>query len=97
MGELLDGLLSQRPLQTGTRVGRLVNEWHRVVGERLARESAPTGLEGGTLTVAVASSAWGTQLEFLSKEVADKVNTELGSEQVRRVRIVVAPERLRHP
>lgn len=97
LGDLLDGLLAQRPLQTGARVGRLVNDWGRVVGQRLADESAPAGLEGGTLTIAVRSSAWGTQLEFLADEVRRKVNTELGSQEVKRVRIVVAPDRLSGP
>ena len=94
LGDLLDGLLAQRPLQTGARVGRLVNEWERVVGDRLAAESAPAGLENGTLTIAVRSSAWGTQLEFLADEVRAKVNAELGSEEVKRVRVTVTPERL---
>ena len=97
IGELMDGLLAQRPLATGARVGRLVNDWSAVVGDRLGAESAPIGLENGVLTIVARSSAWGTQLEFLSKEILAKVNTELGSEVVKRVRITVAPDRLPSP
>ncbi len=95
IGDIVTGLLGSREFASGAKIGRLVQDWAAVVGERLATESAPVSLDGGTLVVATRSAAWGTQLEFLSADIARKVNGELGSEAVKRVRIVVAPDRVK--
>ncbi len=95
IGDIVSGLLGSREFSSGAKVGRLVQDWAGVVGERLAAESAPAALDGGTLVVATRSAAWGTQLEFLSADIAGKVNERLGSRVVARVRVVVAPERVK--
>jgi predicted nucleic acid-binding Zn ribbon protein len=90
IGNIVAGLLQRREFASGTQVGRLAASWTTVVGERLAEETAPTKLEGGTLTVSASSGAWGTQVQFLADEVRKKANESLGSEVVVRVRVVVA-------
>lgn len=89
IGEILEGLLQRREFATGTQVGRLSAVWEAVVGERLARETSPTRLENGTLTVVAASGAWGTQVQFLAEELRRKSNEALGSDVVSRVQVVV--------
>ncbi|MEX0991311.1 MAG: DUF721 domain-containing protein [Actinomycetota bacterium] len=95
IGDIVTGLLRSREFSAGAKVGRLVQDWVAVVGERLAAESAPASLEGGTLVIATRSAAWGTQLGFLSADIVRKVNGELGSEAIKKVRIVVAPDRVK--
>jgi predicted nucleic acid-binding Zn ribbon protein len=92
VGEVLDGLMTERVLAQGIVVGRLAGEWSNVVGERLAQETAPTRLDAGTLTVTASSGAWGAQVRFLSEDLRKGANRALGSEVVKRVRVVVAEE-----
>jgi predicted nucleic acid-binding Zn ribbon protein len=89
IGDILGGLFDERALAGGLSVGRLAATWPSVVGERLARETAPSRLEGGTLTVAVSSGPWGAQARFLVEEIRRKANEALGSDVVDRVSIVV--------
>jgi predicted nucleic acid-binding Zn ribbon protein len=89
VGEVVTGLLAEPALAQGMTVGRLAMRWPEVVGERLARESAPGGLEGGLLTVWASTGPWGAQLRFLSEEVRKRANETLGEEVVRGVRVVV--------
>jgi predicted nucleic acid-binding Zn ribbon protein len=91
LGEVVAGVLRQRPFATGVSVGRLGLAWADVVGPRLAEESAPARLEGGTLVVEARSGAWGAQLQFLSEDIRRRANETLGGDQVERVRVVVAP------
>lgn len=92
LGEVIEGLLRERPFARGLPIGRLAVSWERVVGPRLAGETAPVSLEGGTLAVAASTGPWGAQARFLAEEIRNQANRELGSEQVKRVRIVVRPE-----
>lgn len=70
-------------------LGGLARGWTSVVGERLAQESAPVSLEGGTLVVRASSSAWAAQLRFLRAEVVDGANRAIGAESVRQLSVVV--------
>ena len=91
MGDVLSGLLAERALTDGVVVGRLVKRWAGVVGDRLARETAPARLEAGILTVSASSGPWGAQVGFLSEEVRKGANRALGTDAVRGVRVVVQP------
>jgi predicted nucleic acid-binding Zn ribbon protein len=92
IGEVVDGLLRERVFARGMPIGKLAASWSRVVGARLASESAPVSLEGGVLVVAASSGPWGAQARFLASEIRRKANQELGSQEVRTVRILVRPE-----
>jgi len=88
---ILDGLLDKRPWRMGMAIGRLGHRWSEVVGERLAEETSPIGLEGGVLVVRASSASWAAQIRFLSAEVRTRVNRQLGEEGAVQVKVVVAP------
>jgi predicted nucleic acid-binding Zn ribbon protein len=67
-----------------------------VVGPRLATESAPVSLEGGVLVVAASDGPWGAQVRFLAAKILRKSNATLGSDEVRRVQVIVRSD-LRKP
>jgi len=92
LGAVVAKLLTERPFQVGAQMGRLAGEWDQIVGERLAAESSPKTLEGGTLVIAASSGAWGTQLSFLAAEITRKANERLGAEAVKTVRVTVTGE-----
>ena len=97
LGAVLDGLLTRRPLRSGMALGLLARRWPDVVGERLARECAPAGLEGGVLLVRASSQAWGAQIRFLAQEIASAAERVTGEGTVRDVRIAIdsgAPGRM---
>jgi hypothetical protein len=70
-------LRAERRLGAGLLLGTLGRSWEAVVGQRLAEESAPAGLDDGVLLVRVSSSAWAAQIRFLSQEIRDQANRVL--------------------
>jgi predicted nucleic acid-binding Zn ribbon protein len=82
IGAVLEALSAGRPWAAGLAVGRLSRTWHEVVGERLALECWPAGLEGGVLTVRAASAAWGAQIRFLEDQIRGRANAALGGGKV---------------
>jgi predicted nucleic acid-binding Zn ribbon protein len=93
LGSVLDALLdSKGSWQAGLAGGELGKRWADVVGERLAGDTAPGGMdEQGTLIVCASSAAWAAQLRFLSGRIAENANGALGRDLVRAVRVVVDP------
>ena len=90
VGEVLRGLLADRGMARGLRLGRLVTAWPEVVGERLAEETHPVSLDERGLVVAVSGPGWAAQVRFLSDEIRSRTNRILGGEEVSSVRVVVA-------
>jgi predicted nucleic acid-binding Zn ribbon protein len=93
LGAVLDALLdSKGSWQAGLAGGELGRRWQDVVGERLAGDTAPGGLDDrGMLVVRASSPAWAAQLRFLSGRIAENANEVLGRDAVREVRVGVAP------
>jgi predicted nucleic acid-binding Zn ribbon protein len=90
LGSVLDGMLEAGPWRTGLAVGRLARGWEAVVGDRLARETAPVRLDdAGVLVVQATTAAWAVQIRFLGADIMAGANRSLGEERVRAVRVVV--------
>ena len=93
IGEVIDGLLSEPAFSRGVPVAQLAADWARIVGERLASETAPSSLEGGVLTVVATSGPWGAQAGFLHEEIRRRAQEALGDGTIRSVRVVVRNRR----
>jgi len=89
IGEVVRHLLEGGVWRRGVALGRLARGWDRVVGDRLAKECRPLGLDKGGLLVGASSAAWAAQIGFLEREIASKANQVLGSADVKSVRVVV--------
>jgi predicted nucleic acid-binding Zn ribbon protein len=89
LGTILDGMLVQRPWRSGMALGELARRWTDVVGDRLARECEPVGLENGALLVRASSSAWAAQIGFLAEEVRSRAERVIGEGSVASVRVAV--------
>ncbi len=94
LGSILDGMLVQRPWLSGMALGELARRWTDVVGDRLARECEPVGLENGALLVRASSSAWAAQIGFLAEEVRSRAEGVIGEGSVASVRVAVDAGRM---
>lgn len=81
----------------GRAYAALVGEWTSIAGPALAAMSLPEKLSaaggdgaGGTLTVRVAGAA-ATELQHLSPQIIERINTYLGFSAVARLRLVQGP------
>jgi predicted nucleic acid-binding Zn ribbon protein len=89
IGSIVDDLMRREVFSRGMPVAELASKWPSLVGERLARETAPVALEAGVLTVGVSSGPWGAQASFLAEQIRLKADEALGGDQVTAIRIVV--------
>lgn len=89
LGEIVDGLMRERVFARGVPIGQLASAWSSVVGPRLAAESSPVSLDAGVLVVVATDGPWGAQVRFLAREIRNRANAALGSQEVKQVRVVV--------
>jgi len=100
-----------RPLfgRRGLADGAIVHQWATIVGEHLARWTAPEAIRyprhrdpkgrrtDGTLDVRVANGGTALELQHLEPLVIERINTHLGFSAVARLRLVNGPLPRRGP
>jgi predicted nucleic acid-binding Zn ribbon protein len=92
----LQGLLKDQGWQASAAVGSVFGRWPEIVGADLAAHTRPDRLDGGELVVIADSTAWATQVRLLAGTLIQRLNTELGSAAIARVK-VRGPEQPRRP
>ncbi len=88
-GRWLWEVLRQLGIEREFRAHRALSAWEHIVGETIARVARPLRREGGTLWVAVKSSAWAQELQFQKATLLERLNREAGSDCFQEIRFVV--------
>jgi len=89
IGQWLWVVLSRLGIERAFRARHALRAWDRLVGDALAKVAQPLRLEGGTLWVAVKSSAWAQELQFQKATLLQRLNQEAGSDCFQEIRFVV--------
>ncbi len=71
---------------------RVALAWAKAVGPELAAKTRPVRLAKSTLTVATENNVWANQLGYMSDELRERLNAEIGEELVEHIRFVVKPD-----
>jgi predicted nucleic acid-binding Zn ribbon protein len=78
-------------LAPATLLAEVQRAWPAVAGEAIAREAAPVSERGGVVTVACAASVWAQELDLMAPLLLTRLNAEIASGEVRRLRCVTGP------
>ncbi|HUR78914.1 MAG TPA: DUF721 domain-containing protein [Acidimicrobiales bacterium] len=86
----LDRIARRLGAPTAEALSGLFQRWEELVGPGIAAHAKPVSLKGGHLRVEVDSSAWASQLRFMTTELVTRCCEELGEGAVKRIDIHVA-------
>ena len=70
--------------------------WEEAVGPTLAQYTSPLRLSKGYLEVAVPSAVWRTQLNFMQRDIAARINELLGEQVVKGLKLLNQSENVEH-
>jgi predicted nucleic acid-binding Zn ribbon protein len=65
--------------------------WRQAVGEGIAAQAEPTAERGGVLTISCSGSVWAQELDLMAPTIIERLNRELRSGRVTRLRCVTLP------
>jgi len=60
--------------------------WDSVVGEAIARQARPQQIRNMILWISVSSSTWMQQLEFMKKQIVNRLNEHIGEVVIKDIR-----------
>lgn len=83
---LLADILKNNSFNKGMRDGRVVLLWEESVSAEIARQTEAVKVRNRILHVNTKSPVWAQELNFLKKEIMDRINEKAGYVAVRDIR-----------
>jgi predicted nucleic acid-binding Zn ribbon protein len=89
--KVIEGLLGDGTLPINPEDGEIWSVWEEVVGTPVARHARPSWIRRGALRVIVSDPIWLQELQFVEKEIRDKLNRRLEREAVKKIEFRTGP------
>jgi predicted nucleic acid-binding Zn ribbon protein len=91
IGNILNNVLKTCRSDCDEELSKVWSLWESAVGEVIAKNTKPEAFKGKLLLVLVNSHPWMHQLQFLKKDIINKVNQALGKELVQDIKFKIGP------
>jgi predicted nucleic acid-binding Zn ribbon protein len=85
LSALLSNSFRGRPLEKRLGEVEIWRIWEKVVGSQIASKAQPSRFTNGVLTVIVISAPWMQQLNFMKRDIAERLNEKLGAHLVNEI------------
>jgi predicted nucleic acid-binding Zn ribbon protein len=83
---VLERVLGSLNLGLKVKQYRIWDVWNSVVGEAIARQAQPQQMRAMVLWVTVSSSTWMQQLEFMKRQIIERINERVGETVISDIR-----------
>lgn len=91
IGSVLKNILKNLRHDSDEDLTQVWQLWDEVVGIAIAENAQPAAFKGKLLLVNVISSTWIHQLQFLKKDIIEKLNTALGQDLIEDIKFKIGP------
>ncbi|WP_244328392.1 DUF721 domain-containing protein [Yimella sp. cx-51] len=88
LADQMERLLVERGWRVDVAAGSVLAKWPQIVGPDVASHTHATGFEDGVLTVRADSTAWRTQLSYMTSTILAQIEAEIGADIVTELRIL---------
>jgi hypothetical protein len=82
VGDILKEAMKRRNIPVDVGSGKIVSDWENTVGPVISQQTRPEKIKNRTLYLTVSSPIWMQQLQFMKKELLEKVNAALQKDVV---------------
>jgi len=91
ISSLIGDVLKKYRLEADAELVQVWRVWDTIVGNVIAQNAKPAAFKGRILLVHVTSSTWLHQLQFLKKDIIDKLNVTLGKTLIEDLKFKIGP------
>jgi hypothetical protein len=85
LSSILRASFRGRPLEKRFGETEIWRIWDGVVGKQIASKARPSKFNDGVLVVVVVSAPWMHQLNFMKRDIAERLNDTLGKQLIREI------------
>lgn len=89
LGEILKEAMKSCRRENDQELMRVWDIWDNALGAVISENARPKAFKGKFLIVHVSSSAWTQQLQYLKKDIIQKINAALGKEMINDIKFKI--------
>lgn len=89
IAKIIEDLFAKTEYKKKFTESQLAYVWSTVVGEKLNQHTRPEKIQNGVLTCRVDSSPWLYELQFMKKDIVQKINTVMKKRLVRDIYFIL--------
>ncbi len=86
LDNILKEVVSDLNLGHKLKLSLIFNHWENIVGAQISKKAKPRTLREGILFVSVANSTWANELDLMSGQLVERINSYLGKNLVKGIR-----------
>ena len=91
IGNILADVLKSYRRESDAELVQVWQVWDQIVGDVIAQNARPAAFKGKILLVHVSSSTWIHQLQFVKKEMIEKLNEAHGKALIDDLKFKIGP------
>ena len=91
IGSILGDVLKKYRREMDVELVQVWRIWDNIVGEVVAQNAKPAAFKGPILLIHVTSSTWIHHLQFLKKEMIERLNHALGKPLIEDLKFKIGP------
>ena len=91
IGSILPDVIRTCRREKDTAMTAVWDVWHQAVGVTIAENTRPAAFKGRLLLVHVSSSVWVHQLQFMKRDLIEKINAACKTELVGDITFKIGP------
>ena len=84
----LKKLIKTAGLEKGIAQQKALEIWAETVGETVSKNTEPTAIEHGILSIKTATPAWRQELQFQKIQIIEKLNKKLNKKLIKDIRFI---------
>lgn len=88
ISDIIRDILKNRGWGAKVEEHKVFSVWGEVVGDRVAKNSAPKQINRGALVVITKNPTWTQQLTMMKEKIIKKLNKRLGDDIVKEIRFI---------
>ena len=86
IGSIIERAISDIDKGYMIETAKVFNHWPKIVGEGISDNCKPKKIYRDTLYVSVKNSTWASELNLMSNQLVEKINTYIGKTVVKEIR-----------
>ena len=91
LGSIIKNVIQKYRYESDADMAEIWSLWNEAVGDAIAANAQPAAFNKDLLIVHVTSSPWLQQLQFLKKEIQEKINAIMGKALVKEIKFKIGP------
>ena len=88
IGGALKKFIKTAGLEKGIAQQKALEIWSETVGKTVSKNTEPTSIEHGILSIKTATPVWRQELQFKKKKIIKKLNKKLNKKLIKDIRFI---------